>query len=1063
MSDSLIVENGSSRCFDVEAQQSLLHDDQSCTTTTTTTTLPEADSTNFMSVLLVLRSVQVFKRALFDPPNYITSSTSSSSILSPAHHALLTHHHHHQDSGTVSAALDIPADPTDEDILLSSHDSASDEHQNNVDLQQIQRNNITEIVKNKDLQGLHDIGGVRGAAEALNTDLQNGISSRQDITARKPSQLCQVLVTFFHSFLGACNNYTVFLLSSAAFLSLGFGIKEEGLNTGWYNGGILLFCVFVLVILTTIHKCWESISTKKLECSWQSRGKKIQVKVVREGLSQFVHEIDLRVGDVAVLRRGDRVPADGLYITGQALELEGSIKSTAIDEQNPFLFYGRRVVNGDGRMLVTSTGMDTAWGEMMSQAMQYADNKCKFETYLHKLNNCVHISGLLISILIIIVLFLRYIAGKLDDERRFRPDTKGEPTPMRTIVDVFKGIVTGSRGSVRVLTTLLSLSLLGVMEGMTFVIAVAAIIWSRRTLAHRATERDYQAFLKMACVTTICTDEFGGLTKHEQEIDKFYVGEEFISESSVVSSNVLEGLSDGIGTLFLINPSACESEFVTLMLWAEAKLGMKRESVIQQCEMIEHSGCNPLQECCQVLIVKNGNQYLHCKGPPQDLLSSCSYHYDIDGQIRELDEIKRRMLAQAIGYMEAEAGKVIAYACKCTTESDQASVEPNNLILLALISLKETREDTRRAILTLMEGGITTILASGDDIAVLRTIGEDCGLLTPNSEDLVLTAEEFRGWTEEEKMDKVEKIRIMGNCLSSDKILLIKCLQENDQVVALLAQQTIDAPALKQANIGLTYGTWSSEIARKCCDISIWDSNCFGFLVNVIENGRCFQENIRKFIQLELIITISSSLINFTATVILGDAPITAVQLFWLNLVVAFAGGLAVLTGPPTKMLMTRLLPVTSSATARLISKAMWRNIAVQASYQTTIFVTLQHKGHIILGTSGGHLKSLIYNGLFLCQMFNKFIAREPEKKNIFSGLFQYYNRWFWVAVVVFLVCQAVFAMAETVLGSSPRLNMKLWGVCILVGLVSWVLDWAGKSLSNFAAKRAAANDSTDL
>ncbi|KAL0363136.1 UNVERIFIED_CONTAM: Calcium-transporting ATPase 12, plasma membrane-type [Sesamum calycinum] len=978
-----------------------------------------------------------------------------------------------EDSGTVSATLDIPADPTDGDILLSAHDSASDEHQNNVELQQIQRNNITEIVKNKDLQGLHNIGGVRGAAEALNTDLQNGISSRQDIISpRKPSQLCQVLVTFFHSFLGACNNYTVFLLSSAAFLSLGFGIKEEGFNTSWYNGAILMFYVFVLVVLTTIHKCLESISQKKLENSWQSKGRKTQVLVVREGRNQFVHEIDLQVGDVAFMRRGDRVPADGLYITGQALELEGSIKSTTIDEHNPFLFYGCRVVNGDARMLITSTGMDTVWGEMMSQAMQYADNKCKFETYLHKLNNCIHISGLLISILIIIVLFLRYTAGKLDDERRFRPDTKGEPTPLRTIMDVFRGIVTGSRGTVRVLTTLLSLSLLGVMEGMAFIIAVAAIISSRRILAHRATERDYQACLKMARVTTICTDKFGGLTEHEQEIDKFYVGEEFISESSVVASNVLEGLSDGIGTLFLINPSACESELLPLMLWAEAKLGMKAESVIQQCQMIEHSGCNPLQECCRVLIVKNGNQYLHCKGPPQDLLSSCSHHYDIDGQIRVLDEIKRTLLAQAIGYMEAEAGKVIAYACRCVTESDQASVEPNNLILIALISLKGTRtEDTRRAVLTLMEGGIRTILASGDDIAVLRTIGEDCGVLAPDSEGVVLTAEEFRVWTEEEKMDKVEKIRVMGNCLPSDKILLIKCLQEKGQVVALLAQQTVDAPALKQANIGLTYGTWSSEIARECCDISIWDSNCFGFLVNVVENGRCFQENIRKFIQLELIITISSSLINFTATVILGDAPITAVQLFWLNLVVAFAGGLAVLTGPPRRMQMTRLQPVKSSATARLISKAMWRNIAVQASYQTTIFVTLQHKGHIILGTSGGHLKSLIYNGLFLCQMFNKFIAREPEKKNIFSGLFQYYNRWFWVAVVVFLVCQAVYAMAETVLGSSPRLNMKLWGVCVLVGLVSWVLDWAGKSLSNFAAKggagagagAGAANDSTDL
>ncbi|KAL0363138.1 UNVERIFIED_CONTAM: Calcium-transporting ATPase 12, plasma membrane-type [Sesamum calycinum] len=692
MSDSLIeLENGSS-CFDVEAQQSLLQlsavDAEADTALISAQTSHTAttSTSNFMSVILVLRSVEIFKGALFHPLNSITSSDSHSSI-SPTYETLLPHHHH-QDSGTVSATLDISADPTDEDILISAYDSASNEHQNNVELQQIQANNITEIVKNEDLQGLHDIGGVRGAAEALNTDLVNGISSRQDISPHKPSQLC-------------------------------FGVSEEGFHTGWYNSAILMFNVFLLVILKTIHKCWESISEKKLGSCWQSRGRKMQVIAVREGRKQLVHEIDLEVGDVVHLRKGDRVPADGLYIAGQALELEGSIKLTTIDEHNPFLFYGCRVVNGDARMLITSTGMDTVWGEMMSQAMQYADNKCKFETYLQKLNNCIHITGLLISILIIIVLFLRYIAGKLDDERRYRPDTKGEPTPVRTIIDVFKGIITGPRGTVRVLTTLLSLSLLGVMEGMAFVIAVAAIVWSRKTLAHRATGRDYQACLKMACVTTICTDKIGGLTEHEQEIDKFYVGEEFISESSVVASNILEGLSDGISTLFLINPSACESDFVPLMLLAEAKLGMNEESVIKQCEMIESSGW-----------IKQLN-------------------------LRSHDQSKG---------------------------NEDGSYKGSTL--------------------NLMEGGVRTILASGDSTPVLRSIGEYCGLLTPDSEDLVLTAEEFRGRTEEEKMDK-----------------------EKGQVVALLAQQTIDAPALKQANIGLAYGTWSSEIARECCDISIWDSN----------------------------------------------------------------------------------------------------------------------------------------------------------------------------------------------------------------------------------------------
>ncbi|KAL0363137.1 UNVERIFIED_CONTAM: Calcium-transporting ATPase 8, plasma membrane-type [Sesamum calycinum] len=126
---------------------------------------------------------------------------------------------------------------------------------------------------------------------------------------------------------------------------------------------------------------------------------------------------------------------------------------------------------------------------------------------------------------------------------------------------------------------------------------------------------------------------------------------------------------------------------------------------------------------------------------------------------------------------------------------------------------------------------------------------------------------------------------------------------------------------------------------------------------------------------------------------------------------------------------MTRLQPVESSATARLISKAMWRNIAVQVSYQITIFVTLQYKGHILLGTSVGHVKSLIYNGLFLCQIFNKFIAREPEEKNIFTGLFQYYNMWFWVAVAVFLACQAFYDMQQF-LQKLLQFGYLGWGGC---------------------------------
>ncbi|KAL7130436.1 hypothetical protein ABFS83_13G133900 [Erythranthe nasuta] len=718
-------------------------------------------------------------------------------------------------------------------------------------------------------------------------------------------------------------------------------------------------------------------------------------------------------------------------------------------------------------MLVTSTRMDTLWAESMKNQLgldsSSDDKRCKFESYIHTLNTCIHFVALVVSILFIIVLFLRFKFGKLDDERRYRPESKGEPVSVKTIVEAMKGIVTGSRPTTRVLTTLLSVSLLGVMEGMPLVISVATIIWSRKTLAHKATERDYLACIKMASVSTvICTDKFGGLTEHdykEVEIDKFYVGEGFVCESSVVASNVLDGLCDGIGTVFLTHEDDhCGSELGQMVSWAEAKLGMERESVIEQCTLISYCSVNvdPLQQLCQVVIMEKSSngRILHCKGPPGYILSLCSHQYDADGRIQEIDEPKRRTLEQAIQHMQSdqEGDQVIAFACKyVATDFDEslAPVESKDLILLAVIRQGKTRtDDVKQAVTCLKEHGIKTVLATGDHVDVLLTIAENCGLLTPDSanEDLSvsITAEEFRKWSDEQKMEKVDKICVMGNCLPSDKILLIELLQKKGHAVALLAQRTIDAPALRKADVGITFGSWSSEVARECSDITIWDGdNCFTFLLNIIVSGVHFQENIRKSIQLQLIVTISSTLINFTAIVFLGDSAITAAQLLWLNLVVALAGLALMLAGPPPSE-----AAVTSSS-GKLITKAMWRNIAIQASYQTIVFVALQHRGQEMLGTSGGRVKSVIYNGLFLCQVFNKFVARELERKNFLSGLFEKKNVWFWVALVGFLLSQVMFAAAEQDIGSTPGLSLKQWGLCFLIGGVSLVLDWIGKTVSD--------------
>lgn len=1025
MSDSL-----GNADFDVEAQESLLEqssEEEICEAerSNSSSTCVHAENRFLRSCILVIHSTLLFKSRAH---NY---ASSSSSAYSPIHISDI-----YEGSGADADSDDLPAAST-----------------GNIELQQVllQRENVSEIVKTKNLELLRSFGGVRGVADALNTDLQNGIRIPNQTYQRKPTQVSQIFITFFHSFLESCNNCTVFLLACAAVLSIGFGIKEDGLEMGWFDGGVLLATVFIIVLGTTVRKCWEQWSNNKSQL-----GRKLDVQIVREGITHFIGEVDLVVGDITLVRKGDRVPADGLFVGGELQLNDGSINPTTIDESNPFMFYGSRVINGDGRMLITTTGVDTVLGEMMSQA---ANKDCNFECYLNKLFVCLHLSALLVSILIVVVLFLRYTAGKLDDERRYRPDSKGEPTQLKTFGQALKAITTGSKGTARVVTTLLSVSLLGIMEGIPLVISIATMIWSHKTLADNALESNPFACVNIKGLTTICTDIYGGMTERDFEFDKLYVGDHgCVSEiaSTLVASQVVDALRDVIAAPCLLSATDHDPKLDHCLLsWAESELGVDRNLIEKSKMIIPHSRNTLLgqsQHNFQLTMEINGNRgYLHCKGHPNHILPLCSHHYGIDGIIREMDGEKKRKLEMDIGHMLVEEeAQVIAYACKHVVRdsSHEVSDQPDDdLAFLAMISMRKTKmEDIKEAVARLEGAGIRSILTSGEHVSVLKSIGEKCGLLTNSDDDgVVITGEEFRLLSDDDRVGMIEKICIVGNCTPGDKFLLIKCLKEAGQVVALVAQRTVDAPALKLADIGITYGgtSTSSEIARDCSDITVVDGKCcFGLIVKAVESGRVFFGNVRKFIQLQLIFGVSSSFINFIASVALGDAPITAVQLFWLSLVVPLAGGLALLTGSADAS-------SSYSSEKLLITRDMWRNIGVQVCYQTGVLVALQHKGQDFLGTTGVGVKLIIYNAFFLCQAFNIFIAREPRKKNIFADV--YHNRsWFWVALLLFTVCQAAFAAAEEFLGSTPGLHLKLWGVCLLIAFLSCPLDLAAKMLLLF-------------
>jgi len=303
----------------------------------------------------------------------------------------------------------------------------------------------------------------------------------------------------------------------------------------------------------------------------------------------------------------------------------------------------------------------------------------------------------------------------------------------------------------------------------------------------------------------------------------------------------------------------------------------------------------------------------------------------------------------------------------------------------------------------------------------------------------VVEGEQFRNFTQEERLEKVEKICVMARSSPFDKLLMVQCLKQKGHVVAVTGDGTNDAPALKEADIGLSMGIQGTEVAKESSDIVILDDN-FASIVTVLNWGRCVYNNIQKFIQFQLTVNVAALVINFVAAVSAGEVPLTAVQLLWVNLIMDTLGALALATEKPTKELMDKK-PV--GRTKPLITNIMWRNLVAQALYQIVILLTLQFKGEDIFGVTSKVNDTLIFNTFVLCQVFNEFNARKLEKKNVFEGIFK--SKLFLGIIGVTLVLQVVMVEFLKKFASTERLNWREWIVCIGFGAVSWPIGFLVK------------------
>ncbi|XP_059652750.1 calcium-transporting ATPase 12, plasma membrane-type-like [Cornus florida] len=924
---------------------------------------------------------------------------------------------------------------------------------------------LVKMVKEKNFDLLHQLGGVQGIAANLESHVDKGIrGDGEDVRRRREAFGSNTYhkpppKSFLHFFLEAFKDATIIILLVCATLSLAFGIKENGIKQGWYDGSSILFAVLLVVVVSAVTNFRQSRQFDELS----KVSNNIKVEVTRNGRPQQISIFDILVGDVVNLKIGDQIPADGLFLYGHSLQVDessmtGESNHVEIDENvNPFLFSGAKIANGYAQMVVTAAGMNTLWGEMMSSISHDSKEQTALQSRLNKLTSSIGKVGLVVAFLVLLVLLIRYFTGNTEDKNGNR-EFNGKSTKFDDIMNAV----------VRIIAAAVTIIVVAIPEGLPLAVTLTLAYSMKRMMADQAMVRKLSACETMGSATIICTDKTGTLTMNKMKVTKFVLGKDHITGNfrDIVSLNALELLYQGVSqntTASLYKATeGSEPEFSgsptekAILSWAVQELDMDIEELKKNYVILHVETFNSQKKRSGVLIKSkiDNTFHVHWKGAAEMILAMCSSFYDKSGNIKAMDDGERGEIKQIIEGMAAETLRCIAFAHKKIIEPESHSTDDgkshiklneDSLIFLGIVGLKDPcRPGVRGAVQVCRKAGVNIKMITGDNIFTARAIAIECGILESDQsmhDREVVEGVEFRNFTSDERMDWVEKIRVMARSSPLDKLLMVQCLKQKGHVVAVTGDGTNDAPALKEADVGLSMGIQGTEVAKESSDIVILDDN-FTSVVTVLKWGRCVYNNIQKFIQFQLTVNVAALVINLVAACSAGEVPLTAVQLLWVNLIMDTLGALALATGRPTDELMEKK-PV--GRVEPLVTNIMWRNLISQALYQILILLIFQFKGQSIFNVSVEVKNTLIFNTFVLCQIFNEFNARKMEKKNVFKGIHK--NRLFLWIVAITVVLQVIMVELLQKFANTKRLNWLQWGLCIGLASMSWPLAWVVKCI----------------
>jgi len=684
----------------------------------------------------------------------------------------------------------------------------------------------------------------------------------------------------FMLFLEQFQDLIIWILIGAALVS-GF-LKE------WIDA----FAIIGIVILNAVLGFIQGYRAEKSLTALRKLSSPVS-KVFRDGTRIAVPSADLVPGDLIELEAGDHIPADcriswlssnfsvqEASLTGESVPTvkTGEVlkkENIPLGDRANMIYTGTSVVSGKARALVVETAMNTELGKIAGLIQATGHETTPLQKKLDQFGKWL---VFLCLALVTVIFILEWVRGG-----RF--------------VDVF--------------LTSVSLAVAAIPEGLPAVVTIALALGVQRMVKRNALIRKLPSVETLGCATVICSDKTGTLTRNEMTVQAVYAGRksyrvtgigynpegEIHHEDQVVALKEHPSLLAALRCAILCNGarlvyrkeegwSISGDPTEVALLTAAAKVGLWLEEQEKALPFVDEIPFDSERKRMSVIRKVPQGHGFFVKGAPDMMLDICTA-IDIDGRIEPLSGEEKRHIHSVIDRLAHSAMRVLALAYRYEPEKSgrkwtHDSVEKNLVFAGLAAMIDPPREEVRQAMAACQTAGIRPVMITGDHKNTAVAIAKDLGFFGHDSH--ALTGEELDKITDDEFPGRVLKIPVYARVSPEHKLRIVKAWKSLGQIVAMTGDGVNDAPAVKEADIGVAMGITGTDVTKEVSDMVVTDDN-FASIVAAVEEGRGIYDNIKKFIHYLLSCNAGEILVMFVSSLTGMPIPLLPIQILWINLV----------------------------------------------------------------------------------------------------------------------------------------------------------------------------------